>query len=82
MPNALAFNSRRLKELVVSDPRRLGGEPVFKGTRVPVSSLFVYMRKGRPLEQFLDDFEGVGRKQAEAVLELAEASLFSRKLRR
>jgi uncharacterized protein (DUF433 family) len=64
-----------LSDYVVSDPDRLGGEPVFVGTRVPVRSLFVYLRKGLPLEQFLDDFEGVGRDQAEAVLFLAQTGI-------
>jgi uncharacterized protein (DUF433 family) len=70
-----APNIGSLQDYVVSDPDRLGGEPVFVGTRVPVRSLFVYLRKGLPLEQFLDDFEGVGRSQAEAVLSLAESDI-------
>jgi uncharacterized protein (DUF433 family) len=67
--------AKKLNSYVVSDPRRLGGEPVFRGTRVPVRSLFDHLRSGIPLEEFLRDFEGVTRKQAIAVLELAEANL-------
>jgi len=46
----------------------LGGTPVFKGTRVPVSTLFDYLAAGDPLEGFLDDFPTVKRKQAVAIL--------------
>ena len=34
-------SARRLSQSVERDPGRLGGEPVFRGTRVPVKSLFV-----------------------------------------
>jgi len=65
-------NPKKLSDYVLSDPERLGGEPVFKGTRVPVRSLFEHLRSGIPLEEFLEDFEGVTKEQAEAVLDLAE----------
>jgi uncharacterized protein (DUF433 family) len=67
--------SKDLGKHIVSDPERLGGEPVFAGTRVPVRSLFTYLRKGLGLEQFLDDFEGVPREHVEAVLDLAERDI-------
>lgn len=66
---------RRLSEFVLVDPERLGGEPVFVGTRVPVRSLFEHLRAGDGLQVFLDDFPGVTREQAEAVIELAERGL-------
>lgn len=47
------------------------GKPVFKGTRVPVESLFFHLEKGISLNQFLEDFPGVSKIQAEAVLESA-----------
>ena len=68
-------NIRDLQEHVISDPQRLGGEPVFVGTRVPVRTLFVYIRKGLGIDQFLDDFEGVDRQHVDAVLELAESDI-------
>ena len=60
-----------LEKWIERDPARLGGEPVFRGTRVPVKSLFDHLAAGDALETFLDDFEGVTREQAQAVLELA-----------
>ncbi|GMQ83224.1 MAG: hypothetical protein BMS9Abin05_2714 [Rhodothermia bacterium] len=58
-------------EIYHSDPKILGGTPVFTGTRVPVDSLVVHLRKGISLEEFLDDFPSVTREQAEAFLALA-----------
>lgn len=45
------------------------GKPVFKGTRVPVQSLFWHLEKNIHLGSFLEDFPGVSREQAEAVIE-------------
>lgn len=61
----------RLDQCVETDPARLGGEPTFRGTRVPVKSLFDHLGAGDSLETFLDDFPGVAREQVLAVVELA-----------
>ena len=61
--------------LITSDPERLGGTPVFAGTRVPVHTLIDYVEAGHPLDQFLDDFPSVTREHAIAVLELAKKAL-------
>jgi uncharacterized protein (DUF433 family) len=45
------------------------GKPVFKGSRVPVQSLFWHLEKGISLDAFLEDFPSVTRKQVEAVIE-------------
>lgn len=58
-----------------SDPEILGGTLVFTGTRVPTETLWVYLRKGKRIEDFRDDFPTVTREQAEALLELAEREL-------
>jgi uncharacterized protein (DUF433 family) len=52
------------------NPQRLGGVPVFKGTRVPVNYLFEYLSKGKSLETFLDDFDGVPRVEAIAAIQM------------
>ena len=54
--------------LVVSNPGILGGTPVFRGTRLPVATLFDYLADGLSLGYFLETFEGVTREQAQAVL--------------
>lgn len=59
--------------VVLRDPEVMHGEPVFRGTRVPVRTLFDYIEAGDPLERFLDHFPSVRREQAVAVLEEAAA---------
>ena len=54
--------------LVISDPRILGGKPVFRGTRLPVQSLFDYLADGLSLDYFLETFPSVTREQTAAVL--------------
>lgn len=58
-----------------SDPEIMGGTPVFAGTRVPLQTLFDYLRAGDPLDDFLNDFPTVSRRQAVAVLEEAQNHL-------
>lgn len=53
------------------DPERLSGAPCFKNTRVPVDSLFANLESGLSLDEYLDCFPDVTRKQAIAVLEYA-----------
>ena len=58
--------------LIVSDPEILGGTPVFKGTRVPVRTLFEYLADGLSLEYFVATFPSVTREQAADVLRLGQ----------
>ena len=53
---------------VVSDPEVLSGKPVFRGTRMPVSTLFEYLAEGLSLDYFLESFPSVAREQAVGVL--------------
>ena len=57
--------------LVHTDPGILAGTPVFHGTRVPVQSLFDYLEGGETLDEFLDQFPSVSKRQVLAVLDLA-----------
>lgn len=57
------------------DPDILGGTPVFTGTRVPIDTLLAYLRHGKRIDDFRDDFPTVSRQQAEALLRLAEEEL-------
>ena len=54
--------------LVVSNPGILGGTPVFRGTRLPVQTLFDYLADGLSLDYFLDTFEGPTREELQSVL--------------
>jgi uncharacterized protein (DUF433 family) len=69
-------NSRpSVADLVVVDPEIMGGLPVFRGTRVPVKSLFDHLAHGVSLDEFLDDFPYVTREQAVALLRAAQSGL-------
>lgn len=54
--------------LITVSPEILSGMPVFKGTRVPVKTLFDHIEAGDSLEVFLDDFPSVSRETALAML--------------
>lgn len=62
-------------DLITMDPDILGGVPVFKGTRVPVKSLFDYLERDYTLEEFLECFPSLSREMAIKVLERSEAAL-------
>lgn len=66
-----------VNEYIVIDKEILGGTPVFKGTRVPVESLFMHLEDGISLDEFLDDFPTITRQQAVAVLEIAQKIMSS-----
>jgi uncharacterized protein (DUF433 family) len=51
-----------------SDPKILGGEPVFIGTRVPIKSLFDHLQAGDSIDDFLEGFPSVKREQVVAIL--------------
>lgn len=57
--------------VIQTDQEILGGTPVFKGTRVPVESLFWHLEKGITVDEFLEDFPSVTKEQVKAVLDLA-----------
>ena len=59
------------------NPNVLGGTPVFAGTRVPIESLFDYLRHGRSIDYFLEQFPSVKREQVNTLLDEAKASALS-----
>ena len=64
-------------KIIHSDPRILGGMPVFVGTRVPVQNLIDCLEAGDSLDDFLKSFPTVTREQAVAALEIAREALES-----
>ena len=71
---------QNIKDIITIDPETLGGQPVFKGTRVPIESLFDHLEDGVSLDEFLDDFDTVSKDQAIAVMEIASKLLSSNKI--
>jgi uncharacterized protein (DUF433 family) len=70
MPNAAT--------VVHSDPEILGGAPGFVGTRVPFRNLIDYLERNHSLDEFLDSFPTVSRKQAVAAFEAAHEAVSGR----
>lgn len=66
-----------VNDLITIDPDILGGTPVFKGTRVPVRTLFEYLENDYSLEEFLECFPSVSREAVRKVLERSEQALLS-----
>ena len=60
---------------VERDPAKVSGAWLFKGTRIPVRALFQNLEDGASIDDFLEWFPGVTRRQVEAVLEHASAGL-------
>lgn len=60
-----------ISEIINQDNEILGGQPVFKGTRVPVESLFDHLEAGVSIDEFLYDFPTVSKEQAVALLDIA-----------
>lgn len=58
------------KKLIAQRKDVLGGTPVFRGTRVPVQTFFEYLEADHSIQEFLEDFPTVSRRQAIEVLEL------------
>lgn len=68
--NLSAFRWGRRR--IVSDPDVLGGEPVFRGTRIPLQHIASLFRKEVAVNEIAEDFPALGAR------DLAYARLFSR----
>ena len=77
LENFVHLNMYRVKDYINIDKEILSGNPVFKGTRVPIQTLFDHLEKGIPLDEFLQDFPTVMKDQAVAVIEIASKLLTS-----
>lgn len=58
-----------MQDAITRDAEVMHGTPVFRGTRVPVETLFEYLEHGDSLDDFLEGFPSVSREMAIQVLE-------------
>jgi uncharacterized protein (DUF433 family) len=65
------------KYLVV-DPRVCHGQLTFQGTRVPVSTVLVYLAKGLTIDQILEDWPQLKREAVAEAIRLAADALVER----
>jgi uncharacterized protein (DUF433 family) len=62
--------------LIISvSPNVMSGTPIFAGTRVPIQTLFDYLKAGESIDDFLDGFPTVTREQVITLLEEAGKQL-------
>ena len=69
-----------LKDVISADSEVMGGQTVFKGTRVPVESLFDHLEAGITIDSFLEDFPTVSKQQVVVLLEYASKLLNTKNL--
>lgn len=67
-----------IKSIINIDPEILSGQPVFKGTRVSVETLFDHLEAGISLDEFLEDFPTVSKEQVIATLKIANKLVTSK----
>ena len=64
-----------MQQAITRHPDIMHGVPVFRGTRVPVKTLFDYLEGGETLEDFLVGFPTVPRELTLQALEEAKRHL-------
>jgi uncharacterized protein (DUF433 family) len=64
-------------QIISISPEIMGGTPVFANTRVPIQTLFDYLKSGESINDFLDGFPTVTREQVIAFLEEAGKQFFN-----
>ena len=64
-------------DLITIDPEIPGGTPVFRGTRVPVQTLFQCLKSNYALDEFPECLPTVTREAVVALLERSEEALLS-----
>jgi len=62
---------------VESVPGKMSGAWVFRGTRMPVATVFAGLEEGMTIDELVKTYDGLTREQFEAVLEFAARSLES-----
>ena len=65
----------KAEDLIEVDPEKMGGTPVFSGTRVPIQNFFDYIEGGETVEEFLDQFSTVEREQVVTLFALIKERL-------
>jgi uncharacterized protein (DUF433 family) len=70
----------KVRDLITIDAEILSGTPVFKGTRVPIQSLFWHIENGVTIDEFLEDFPSVKREQVIELLEISNKMMTSPKV--
>ena len=60
---------------VESVPGKVSGAWVFRGTRMPVTTVFENLEDGMSIDELIETFDGLTREQIQSVLEFVAHSL-------
>lgn len=67
----------KASDVISISPDVMNNQPVFKGSRVTIETLFDYLENGETIETFLSEFPSVSREQAQSVIEIASKLMSS-----
>jgi len=67
-------------ERITVDPRRMGGLPTIRATRVTVGMVLGQLATGRDIDQILEDYPYLHRDDVLAALEFAAAAVNEREM--
>jgi uncharacterized protein (DUF433 family) len=62
----------RINTLVQVDENIRGGEPVFRGTRVPVHMIAAFLQQGVPRAEILEDYPALDEESLEVAIRYAD----------
>ena len=71
----LYFTKTILEYPFIINKEILGGEPVFRNSRVPVKILFEYLEAGKSINDFLENYPSVNNKYVIQTLEISLRNL-------
>ena len=72
------MRSRKIGQHLEIDPRVCFGKMIFKGTRVPVSTVLAYLAKGETFERILAGWPELTREAIAEAVELAGVALLEK----
>jgi len=64
----------KYQDRIVRDPRICGGDPVIKGTRVPLRTILASLAEGDTADEILQDFPTLTEDDMRAAIAFAAAS--------
>ncbi len=67
-PNGLSPRLHPERPAITVNPEKLSGAPTIAGTRLPVAALIDHLLLGHDIDEFVDEFDGADRGDAQAVL--------------
>jgi uncharacterized protein (DUF433 family) len=66
---------QEIGQYLVIDPEICHGQLTFKGTRVPVDTIFVYLAKGYSIDMLVNEWPQISREAIKEAVDLAAQTL-------